>query len=137
MFEPYRAKRASRCLVVCDDSLDRAVFFAMVLFSSDKLRFCEATVNEKKAINELKVNTLGKIFFATLAAWLVGKVVSTKIRGSREEVEAVGNALAASKIFQDELNRSGATVDSVIQKLNIKHMSASEFERTLGVPWPL
>jgi len=94
-------------------------------------------VNEKKAINELKVNTLGKIFFATLAAWLVGKVVSTKIRGSREEVEAVGNALAASKIFQDELNRSGATVDSVIQKLNIKHMSASEFERTLGVPWPL
>lgn len=92
---------------------------------------------EKEAINELKVNLLGKIFFATLGAWLVGKFVNTKLRGSREEIEAVANALAASKRFQDEMNRPGATVDSVIQKLGVKHMSASEFERVLGVPWPL
>ena len=92
---------------------------------------------EKESINELKVNLLGKIFFGTLAAWLVGKFVNTKLRGSRNEVEAIGNALASSRRFQDELNRSGATVDSVVQKLGIKHMSASEFERVLGIPWPL
>jgi len=94
-------------------------------------------VENKQPINELKVNLLGKVFFATLGAWLVGKLVNTKLRGSRAEVEAIGNALAASRRFQDELNRPGASVDSVIQKLGIKHMSASEFERVLGVPWPL
>lgn len=92
---------------------------------------------ENKPLNELRINLLGKVLFAALGAWLVGKAVNTKLRGSRDEVEAVGNALAASKRFQDELNRPGATVDSVIQKLGIKHMSASEFERVLGVPWPL
>ena len=88
-------------------------------------------------INELKMNLLGKIFFGTLAAWLVGKAVNTKLRGSRSEIAAVENALMSSRRFQDELNRPGASVDSVIQKLGIKHMSAQEFERVLGVPWPL
>jgi len=97
-------------------------------------------VEKKEPINELfglQVNNLGKIFFATLGAWLVGKTVNTKLRGSRKEVEAVANALSASKRFQDELNRPGASVESVVQKLGIKHMSATEFERVLGIPWPL
>jgi hypothetical protein len=94
-------------------------------------------VSEKENINELKMNLLGKIFFGTLAAWLVGKAVNTKLRGSREEIDAVSNALMSSRRFQDELDRPGASVDSVVQKLGIKHMSATEFERVLGVPWPL
>ena len=94
-------------------------------------------MNEKENINELKMNLLGKIFFGTLAAWLVGKAVNTKLRGSRDEIEAVQNALMSSRRFQDELDRPGATVDSVVQKLGIKHMSANQFERVLGIPWPL
>jgi len=94
-------------------------------------------VESKEPINELRVNLLGKVFFATLGAWLVGKYVNTKLRGTQSEIEAIGNALAASRRFQDELNRPGASIESVVQKLGIKHMSASEFERVLGVPWPL
>jgi len=94
-------------------------------------------VEKNEQLNELRINLLGKVFFATLGAWLIGKFVNTKLRGSRDEIEAVGNALAASRRFQDELNRPGASVDSVVQKLGVKHMSASEFERVLGVPWPL
>ena len=94
-------------------------------------------MENKKSLNELRVNLLGKVFFATLGAWLIGRFVNTKLRGSRQEVEAVGNELASSRRFQDELNRPGATADSVVQKLGIKHMSASEFERVLGIPWPL
>lgn len=94
-------------------------------------------MENKEPLNELRVNLLGKVFFATLGAWLVGKMVNTKLRGDQREIEAIGNALAASRRFQDELNRPGATVDSVVQKLGIKHMSASQFERVLGVPWPL
>ena len=94
-------------------------------------------MEEKTGINELKINTAGKIFFATLGAWLVGKAVNTKLRGTREQVEAVANVLTASRNFQDELNRPDATVESVVRKLGEKHVSAIEFERVLGLPWPL
>lgn len=92
---------------------------------------------DKKQLNELRVNLLGKVFFATLGAWMVGKMVNTRLRGNRNEIQAIGNALASSRRFQDELSRPGATVDSVVQKLGVKNMSASEFERVLGVRWPL
>lgn len=93
--------------------------------------------NDRKPLNELRINFIGKLFFATLGAWLLGRAVNTKLKGSQEQIQAVANALSASKKFQDELNRPGATVDSVVQNLGVKHMSASEFERVLGVPWPL
>lgn len=83
------------------------------------------------------LNLTGKLFLASLGAWMVGKTVNTKIRGNSDEITAVSNALMASKKFQEELHRPGATVDSVIEKLHIKQMSAAEFERVLGVRWPL
>jgi len=94
-------------------------------------------VDTKVSINELKLNLLGKIFFTAAAAWLVGRAINLKIRGTPAEVQAVSSALMASRRFQQELNRSGATVETVMQKLNLKHASAREFERILGVPWPL
>ena len=91
----------------------------------------------QEPINELKLNLLGKIFFAAVGAWLVGKAVNMKIRGTPEEVQAVTNAMMSSRRFQEELESRGATVESVMAKLNLKHASAQEFERILGVPWPL
>lgn len=88
-------------------------------------------------INELRLNLLGKIFFAAVGAWLVGKATNLKIRGTEEEIKAVSDAMMASRRFQDELERPGATVESVMQLLGLKHASAREFERILGVPWPL
>lgn len=88
-------------------------------------------------INELKFNVMGKLFLASLGAWFVGHATRTKLRGSPEEIRAVANALMSSRKFQDELNRPGATIDSVMAKLNIKNMSAREFERIFSVPWPL
>jgi hypothetical protein len=88
-------------------------------------------------INELRLNLIGKIFFASVAAWLLGKMVNVKVKGTPEEVDAVARAMLNSKRFQDELNRPGATVDSVLHKLNLKNASAREFERILGIPWPL
>jgi hypothetical protein len=88
-------------------------------------------------LNELRLNLIGKIFFASVAAWLVGKAINLKIRGTPDEIRAVSSAMMASRRFQDELNRQGATVESVMQKLGLKHATAREFERVLGVPWPL
>lgn len=88
-------------------------------------------------LNELHVNLFGKLFFATIAAGLVGQIVSTKIRGSRDQIDTISNAIIASKAFQDELKRPGATAESVIEKLKIKQMSAQDFERKFGIDWPL
>jgi hypothetical protein len=88
-------------------------------------------------LNELRMNVLGKIFLTSVAAWLVGKAINLKIRGTPEEVNAVAGAMIASRRFQDELNRPGATVDSVMNKLNLKHASVREFEQVLGIKFPL
>lgn len=94
--------------------------------------------NKKSVLTEdLYLNTTGKIFLASLGAWMVGKYVNTKLKGSRDEVSAVADALLSSRKFQDELNRPGATVESVVEKLRVKEMSASTFERVFGVKWPL
>ena len=83
------------------------------------------------------LNLAGKMFLGALGAWAVGKVVSTKLRGSRDEMGVIANALWSSRKFQDELKKPGASVDSVMNKLRGKQMSASEFERVMGIPWPL
>lgn len=88
-------------------------------------------------INELHLNLLGKVFFTAVGAWLVGKATNLKLRGTPQEIQAVQNAMMSSRRFQDELNRPGASVDSVMQKLNLKNASAQEFERILGVRWPI
>lgn len=97
----------------------------------------ESTSNLEILKEEYFLSFAGKLMVASLAAWLVGKIVNTKLRGTKEEIQAVANALAASKKFQEELRKPGATVDSVMDKLRIKQLTASEFQRVLGVPWPL
>jgi len=92
---------------------------------------------DTQPLNELKLNLLGKIFFTACAAWLVGKATNMKIRGSEQEINAVSNAMMASRRFQDELRKPGATVESVMEKLGLKHATAKDFERILGIPWPL
>lgn len=92
----------------------------------------------KENLSELfRVNLAGKLFLGALGAWAVGKVVDTKLRGSKPEMNAIASALWSSRKFQEELKKPGASVDAVMEKLRVKQMSASEFERVMGIPWPL
>lgn len=93
--------------------------------------------NNAQPLNELKMNLLGKVFLVAVASWLVGKATNLKLRGSHAEVEAVANAMMASRRFQEELSRPGASMDSVMDRLGLKHATAQEFERILGVPFPI
>jgi len=86
------------------------------------------------------LSTTGKIFFAAMAAYLAGKNSSgafLKVRGTPEELRAIAEALAASKAFQDEINNPSATIDSVINKLNAKNMTAERFLTLTKKIWPL
>lgn len=80
---------------------------------------------------------MGKILFASIGAWLVGRATNVKVRGTQEEIDAITNAMMASRKFQDELNRPGASVESVVAKLGLKNATAREFERILGVRFPI
>lgn len=86
---------------------------------------------------QMKLNLIGKLFFTACAAWLVGKATNTKLRGTKEEVDAIYNAMVSSKRFQEELKKPDASVASVMAKLGLKKASVEEFEKILGIPWPL
>lgn len=89
-------------------------------------------------LNEsLQLTTFGKIFLALTGSWVLGRVASAKIRGSRTQVNAIANAMAASRRYQDELRKPGATPESALEKLGAKNLSAQNFEKIFGVPWPL
>ena len=86
---------------------------------------------------EFEISTVGKIFLAGIAMSALGKPSNIKVRGTPNEIETVKKALMASKALQDELNRPGASVQSIMDRLHLKNISAEEFQQRLGVPWPL
>ena len=83
------------------------------------------------------VSTTGKIFLAAVAASLLGKISNVRVRGTQEQIDALKDALMASREFQDELERPSATVQDIMNKLHLKGISAAEFERRFGVPFPI
>jgi len=87
--------------------------------------------------DSFRLSTVGKMFLAGMAGYVLGQQTGLKVRGTPEEVDAIKNALMASRRFREELSVPGASVETVIQKLKLKHASAREFERVLKVPWPL
>ena len=88
-------------------------------------------------LNELHVNGVGKVLFAGVAAWLAGHAISLRIRASKLEALALARAMVASKRFQQELAKPGATIEQVMRALGDKTRSAREFEDTFEQRWPL
>lgn len=85
-----------------------------------------------------KLSTTGKLFFASvIGSVLFGRKSPFKLRATPQEVKAITNAITASKLFQDEMKKPNATVDSVIAKLNLRNMTAADFTRITHRPWPL
>lgn len=93
----------------------------------------EIKLNER---SHYKLSTTGKIFVAGIAAWLIGQKTRLRIRGTREEIDKLATAMVASRKFQDELSREGATAESVIEKLGLKNATARDFTELTGLPWP-
>jgi hypothetical protein len=95
----------------------------------------DLTLNE-----ESNLSTTGKIFFAAVAAYLAGKMASgafLKLRGKPEELRVIADAIVASKAFQDELKKPNATIDSVIEKMNLKNITMAKFKQVTGKAWPI
>lgn len=97
---------------------------------------------ENQVIKEFKLSWAGKIFFAGAAAYILGSAgrrqkLPIKVRGTPQQMKAVMDAVISSKKFQQELNKPGATIDSVIDKLRLRNISKNQFQQLTGKPWPL
>lgn len=116
-------------------------------------------------LKEYKLSWAGKLFFAGVAAKIVGHalkkqaarmrgmneqeeapeqdpqdIASTfpfKLKGTPEQLEAVSDVIKATQDFQAEINREGATVETVMEKLNAQNLAKKAFEERTGHPWPL
>lgn len=138
-----KTKQEPKCLQDCVVShkicgiLCLTYTYIMLYFSIRQGETKRMSGNTKQSLNEMQLNLTGKLFFAALGASLVGRPAKTKIRGTKEQIGAVTEALTASRNFQNELNNPEASIDSVMGKLNLKHMAVVEFERVFGISWPL
>lgn len=88
-------------------------------------------------MSDYKLSATGKLFFASLVAYLAGAKSIIKLKATPEQVKAIAAAVVASKEFQDEVKRDGATIESVIEKMRQKNLTAAEFRKITGKPWPL
>lgn len=91
----------------------------------------------------------GKLFFAGLAGYLASKALQGynqgqqakqfpfKIKGTPQQIQAVTQMVLSSSAFQAEIRKPGATVDSVIRKLNLQNMTKEKFRLLTGKSWPL
>ncbi|MFA5706843.1 MAG: NUDIX domain-containing protein [Candidatus Neomarinimicrobiota bacterium] len=124
-----------------DSARDMSVLDAAITWIKENLEGAIVSESNEKRENvileDLGMSLVGKVFFGSIAAWLVGRALGIKIRGTPRQVNAVKDAMLSSRKFRDELQRPGASIDTVINKLNLKNASAQEFERVLGVKWPL
>lgn len=88
-------------------------------------------------MSEYKLSATGKLFFASLVAYLAGGKSVVKLKATPEQIKAISNAVQAAKAFEEEVVRDGATIESVIEKMRAKNLAAAEFTRITSHPWPL
>lgn len=117
-----------------------------------------STKNSTQQLNEVRLSWSGKLLFATIAARLaaaglrkisagmseqteedqkVEPTIPFNITGTPEQMSAMADVIKASKEYQEELNREGATVESVMEKLNAQNKSKVAFKNITGQDWPL
>lgn len=83
------------------------------------------------------MSTVGKLFLAGVAAWVVGRPSGLKLRGTPEQLLAVVEALKAVRSLKDELMRPEATVQSIADIIALKDLAAQRFEQVVGIKFPL
>jgi peptidoglycan hydrolase CwlO-like protein len=78
-----------------------------------------------------------KIFEIALSSILIGKDTSLKIRGNKKEMKAITEAFRATKNFHEELYKEDASLESISLKLQEKREKIAEFEKIIGIRWPI
>src|SRR5688572_26323380 len=82
------------------------------------------------------ISVVGKVFLAAIASAALGRPSNVRVKGNPDQVEAIRAALAAAHALRVEIDRPGATVQDVMDKLQVLRAAAATFEDMTGLPWP-
>ena len=80
--------------------------------------------------------SLEEKLLSALAATIMGLESGVKVTGAEEKLTALTDVLVATKQFYDEMNKDGATLNSVMKLHKNKNHLAQEFETKSGIDWP-
>lgn len=83
---------------------------------------------------------VGKLFFASLAAWIIKNTkLNWKLRGNEEIMKKFKEAVMAAKEYQEEVKKpsAGTTVEAVVEKLNKKTEALEQFKTLTGISLPI
>lgn len=97
----------------------------------------EDNTDNKQNLKEAQLSTISKLFLAGVAGWLIGNKVMMKVKGTQNEMRQFAAALIASKQFQNELTKSDASAETVMEKLQTKNEATREFTDATGIDWPM
>lgn len=92
------------------------------------------------SLNESNLSWAGKMFFTSLAAKLAHDTaikLPIKVKGTPAQINAIAEAIFASKKFQEELSKPDATIASVYEKLQLKNLTREKFRKLTGHDLPL
>lgn len=93
---------------------------------------------QKAESNKKDLDTSGQTLFASIASWLSdGHLESLYLEGTDSQINAIKNAMIASKDFQNELYSPTATLKTLSEKLETKTLAAATFKQELGISWLL
>ena len=87
---------------------------------------------------ETSLGTPAKELFSAIAKWPSGgKLDDLELQGTDAQINAIKDAMKASKDFQEELLKADSSLKSVAKKMHDKLKAAKVFEKELGVSWLL
>jgi hypothetical protein len=100
------------------------------------------TSQQTQQFNEVKLTWAGKLFFASVAAYIASDIskamkLPIKLRGKPDQIKAVVDAITTSKDFQREIKKPGAKVEDVVRKLNLRNMSKERYKQLTGRDFPI
>jgi hypothetical protein len=104
---------------------------------NDEKFLLELSDPQSQNLSELHFSNTGKILLGLMGVAFFQGLTGAHIRGTPQQIDAIVEAMMTSRRFQEELRRPGASIDSVVEKLGLKNASAAQFERVLGIKWPL
>jgi hypothetical protein len=72
-----------------------------------------------------------------ICSTVLDKCDNWNIEGSDEQLQALSNAMKATRNFTDTLNNENTTSSDAMRALKEKHGAARRFEIEYGIRWPL
>lgn len=91
-----------------------------------------------RRLDEAAKRKLAQTLFPAAVRAIKGESVNCKLRSSSsEELAAINGVINASRDFYNEVRNPAATIETVTEKLQLKHKFAKRFEKIMGMSWAL